>query len=119
ALVETEEDTAAVRALLAPELARALGSNDWLSLRFGSGAGDDDESHWLERLGGLLPGDARVIGARVRHPILAPRIDSVAVLDRELVIQNGIYRLIEERQETARYYFFTFQYTIESDETSM
>ena len=118
ALVEADEDTA-VRALLAPELASALGSSDWLSLRFGSGAGADDEGHWLESLGRLLPGDARAIGARVRHLKIAPRIDPGAVLDRELVIQNGIYRLIEEYQETARYYFFTFQYTIESDETSI
>jgi hypothetical protein len=118
ALVETDDDTA-VRALLAPELAATLGSNEWLSLRFGAGAGADDEGHWLESLGRLLPDDARVIGARVRHLKLAPRIDPGAVLDRELVIQNGIYRLIEEYQDTARYHFFTFQYTIESDDTSV
>src|SRR5438270_897040 len=83
-------------ALLEPELAHALGSNEWLSLRFGPGAGADDEGHWLERLGSLLPGDPRVIGARLRYPMPVPQIDPGAVLDRELVIQNGIYRLIEE-----------------------
>ena len=36
------------------------------------------------------------------------------------MIQNGIYRLLDSYQETARYYFFfTFQYTIESDETGL
>ncbi|MGD0873352.1 MAG: hypothetical protein ABSB88_27720, partial [Bryobacteraceae bacterium] len=42
---------------------RELGASDWLSLRFGAGAGSDDEGEWLERLGRLLPPDARVIGA--------------------------------------------------------
>lgn len=114
-----EEDAGALRAMLSPELAGALGSSDWLSLRFGAGAGADDEGEWLERLGRLLPQDARVTGARRRRPSPVPRIDSAAVLDRELVIQNGIYRLPEDSQETATYYFFDFQYTIESDETSL
>jgi hypothetical protein len=41
------------------------------------------------------------------------------VLDSELVIQNGIYRMPEVAQSTARYYFFDFPYTLESDETSL
>jgi hypothetical protein len=118
ALVETEE-AGALRAMLSPELAGVLGSSEWLSLRFGSGAGSDDEADWLERLGKLLPADARVTGARRRLAKPLPPIDSARVLDRELVIQNGIYRLPEDRQETARYYFFNFQYAIESDETSL
>jgi len=118
ALVETEE-AGALRAMLSPELAGALGSSEWLSLRFGSGAGSDDEADWLERLGKLLPADRRVTGARRRLPRTLPPIDSARVLDRELVIQNGIYRLPEDRQETARYSFFNFHYAIESDETSL
>jgi hypothetical protein len=118
ALVETEE-AGALRALLSAELARALGSSDWLSLRFGAGAGSDDDGEWLERLGRLLPPDARVIGARLRHPRQAPAVDAGAVLDRELAVQNGIYRVLDDRPETARHYFFNFQYTIESDETSL
>ena len=118
ALVETEE-AGALRALLSPELAGELGASDWLSLRFGAGAGSDDEGEWLERLGRLLPPDARVIGARLRRPRPAPAVDVGAVLDRELVIQNGIYRLLDDYPETARYYFFNFQYTIEFDETSL
>src|SRR4051794_10071716 len=118
ALVESEE-AGAVRALLPPEVAGALDSSDWLSLRFGAGAGSDDESEWLERLGRLLPGDARVTGARLRRAGLVRRIDAAAVLDRELGIQNGIYRAPEDTQAVGRYYFFTFQYTVESDETSL
>ena len=94
ALVETEE-AGALRAMLSPELAGALESSEWLSLRFGSGVGPDDEGEWLERLGRLLPRDARVTGARLRHLRAVPPIDSGALLDRELVIQNGIYRLLE------------------------
>jgi hypothetical protein len=117
ALVETEEN--ALRALLTPELAGTLHASDWLSLRFGAGAGTDDEGEWLERLAGLLPSDARAIGARLRRPRPTPPIDPGAVLDRELVIQNGIYRLLDSYPGTARYYFFSFRYTIESDETSL
>ena len=118
ALVETEE-TGALRAMLSPELAGALESSEWLSLRFGAGGGSDDEGEWLERLGRLLPHGARVAGARLRRLRTAPPIDSGAVLDRELVIQNGIYRLVENTEATARYYFFNFQYSIESDETNL
>jgi hypothetical protein len=120
ALVETEE-AGTLRAMLSSELAAALGSSEWLSLRFGAGAGSgsDDDADWLERLGKLLPVDRRVTGARRRLSKPLPPIDSARVLDRELVIQNGIYRQPEDRQETARYYFFNFQYAIESDETSL
>ncbi len=75
ALVETEE-AGALRALLSPELAGALDASDWLSLRFGAGASSDDESEWLERFGRLLPPDARVTGARLRHPKMIPPVDS-------------------------------------------
>ncbi len=118
ALVETEQ-SGELRALLSPELARALDASEWLSLRFGAGAHSDDENEWLERLGKLLPAGARVTGARLRHPRLVPAVDSVRLLDRDLALQNGIHRMSEEYQATARYYFFNFQYTLESDETSL
>jgi hypothetical protein len=118
ALVETE-DAASLRAMLSPEVAGAIGSGEWLSLRFGAGAGSDDEGEWLERLFRLLPPEGRVTGTRLRHAQRLTSIDAARTLDRELVIQNGIYRQPEEYGETARYYFFNFQYTIESDETSM
>src|SRR5438876_11219854 len=119
ALVETEEDSGmrTLRAMLSPELAGSLGSSDWLSLRFGAGAGSDDEGEWLDRLGRLLPPDARVIGARLRHPRLVPPIDPGVVLDRELGIQHGNYRQPVGHQEMVHYYFFNFKYTMESDDT--
>ena len=118
ALVEDGE-AGALRALLPPEVAGPLEASDWLSLRFGAAAGSDDEGEWLERLGRLLPADARVSGARLRRAGLLRRIDAAAVLDRELALQNGIYRLPEETQAIGRYYFFNFRYTVESDETSL
>jgi hypothetical protein len=118
ALVETEE-AGALRAMLPADLAGALGSSDWLSLRFGADAGSNDEGEWLERLGRLLPAEPQVTGARLRWPKPARPIDPAAVLDRELVIQNGIYRAPEDSQQMAHYYFFNFQYTMESDETSL
>lgn len=118
ALVETE-GTGALRAMLPAELAAALESGEWLSLHFGAGAGSDDENEWLDRLSRLLPTDARVVSARLRRPSLVPPVDATGVLDRGLALQNGIYRVLEDYQQTARYYFFGFQYTIESDETSL
>ncbi len=114
-----EEEAGVLRAMLSPELARGLDAGEWLSLQFGAGASSDDESEWLERFGRLLPPDARVTGARLRHPRLVPPVDSARLLDRDLAIQNGIYRLPQDYQDTARYFFFSFQYTMESDETSL
>ncbi len=37
---------------------------------------------------------------------------------RELIIQNGIYRLVEDYSGSGQYFVFTFQYTVESDERS-
>src|SRR5450759_4460030 len=91
ALVETEV-AGSLRAMLPGELAAALESSEWLSLRFGAGAGSNDENEWLDRLGRLLPPDARVVNARMRRQILAPPIDAVGALDRGLALQNGIYR---------------------------
>lgn len=118
ALVESEE-AGALRAMLPSEVAAALGSSDWLSLRFGAGAGADDEGDWLDRFGRLLAPEARVSAARLRLQKPPRSIDAGAVLDRELVLQNGIYRTPQETASAARYYFFSFQYTIESDETSL
>src|SRR5580658_9889747 len=114
-----EEEAGVLSAMLSPEIARALDAGEWLSLRFGAGTSPDDESEWLERFGRLLPPDARVTGARLRHPKLVPAVDSARLLDRDLAFQNGIYRMPEDYRQTARYYFFSFQYTMESDETSL
>jgi hypothetical protein len=118
ALVEPG-DGGELRALLSPELAATLEAHEWLSLRFGAGPGSDDEGDWLERLGRLLPAEPRVIGARVRRPAIVPAVDPATILERELVVQNGICRAIDGYQTSARYFFFNFQYAIESDETSL
>lgn len=117
ALVETER-SGALTAMLSPELAGRLEAGDWLSLRFGAAGGSDDPGDWLERFGRLLPADARLCCARLRHPQAARAVDAAPLLERELVIQNGVHRLVEDYQTMARYYFFAFPYTIESDETS-
>ena len=118
ALVEME-DGGALRAMLPADVATTLDAGEWLSLRFGAGPGSDDEGEWLDRLARLLPPDARVTGARLRRSRPAATIDPATALDRHLVIQNGIHRLLDHGPVTARYYFFTFGYTIESDETSV
>jgi hypothetical protein len=47
------------------------------------------------------------------------RCDAEGVLQRELIVQNGVYRLVEDYSATAQYFLCTFQYTIESDERSI
>ena len=122
ALVEMQGGEA-LRALLPPDVAEALRAGEWLSLDFGASAGADDPSEWLERLGSLLEAShrvtGRVVGARPRVQSAVPPIDTVAVLARELVIQNGVYRLVEDFSGGASYLLFTFQYTVESDERSI
>ncbi len=107
-----------LRALLPAEVAAALGAGEWLSLNFGASAGADDPVDWMERLAPLLPSGNLVTGARLRLPATAPRFHAESVLARELVIQNGIYRLVEDYSGSAEYLVFTFQYTVESDERS-
>jgi hypothetical protein len=115
ALVESEGN-GELRALLPPEVSAKLASGDWLSLNFGARAGADDPGEWLERLAALLPPGPAAAGARLRQRMPPGRIDAGAVLNREMVIQNGVCRLVEDYAETAPYCLFSFQYTIESDE---
>ncbi len=118
ALVESERE-GALRALLPPEVSAALAVGDWLSLDFGARTGADDTGEWLDRLSALLHPSPAVTGARLRQHAAAGRIDAEAVLNRELVIQNGVWRLVEDYAATAPYYLFSFQYTVESDERSI
>jgi len=118
ALVE-DDGEGALRALLPAEVAGALASSDWLSLNFMSDAGADDPAEWLERLGALLPADRPVAGARLRSFASALPVDAAAVLAHEFVVQNGVYRLADEGPAYASYFFFTFQYTVESDDRSI
>jgi hypothetical protein len=117
ALVESEGD-GGLRALLPPEVSANLAVSDWLSLDFSTRAGADDPVEWQERLGTLLPPSPAVAGARLRGRTLAGSIDADTVLSRELIIQNGVWRLVEDYAEAVPYYLFSFQYTVESDERS-
>jgi hypothetical protein len=118
ALADSEEGEA-VRAFLPEEIARALGAQEWLSLRFGAGPGADDAGEWIERLGALLPAGPIVAAVRPRNPAPASAIDADAVLSRGLVIQNGIYRRLEDDAGVANYCVFTFEYAVESDDRSL
>jgi hypothetical protein len=102
------------RTLLTPDVAQALHAHEWLQLRFGAGAGADDSGEWLDRLGVLLPGDAQLTVARLAYPEPVLRFDAEAVLARELVLTNGVFRLLEHQAETALYLFFSFAYEAES-----
>ena len=114
-----EADGGPLRALLPAEVAGRLGCGEWLSLNFEAIAGADDSGEWLERLGALLAADCPAIGARLRDRSAVARCDAEGVLERELIVQNGVYRLVEDYSATAQYFLCTFQYTIESDERSI
>ena len=118
ALVEADQ-AGMLRALLPEDVARILGLEEWLSLNFGPGAGADDPFQWTERLGSLLPADQRLVGARIRSRSIVPRMDTEAVLARELVVQNGVCRLVEDYSTLGSYLLFSFQYTVESDERNI
>jgi hypothetical protein len=113
ALVESEEN-GRIRAMLPAEVAAALGAAEWLSLDLTR----DDEAEWMDRMERLLPAQPLLVSARLRALNPPPPIDTVSVLDSGLVIQNGIYRFVEDCASTATYLLFTFHYTIESDDRS-
>jgi hypothetical protein len=113
ALLESEED-GRIRAMLPAETAASLGVEEWLALDLG-----DDTTEWLDRMERLLPPQPVVVEAQYRSVRQPPAIDAARVLDSELAIQNGIARVLEESTAAATYLFFTFQYTIDSDDRSM
>src|SRR5437867_3468488 len=84
ALVETQED-GGLRALLPGDVSAAIGVGEWLSLDFGSSAGADDPAEWLDRLGGLLAAEIRVLGVRLRALSVVPIIDTESVLGHEFI----------------------------------
>ncbi len=114
ALVESEED-GRTRALLPTEVAAWLGTAEWLSLDLGHGTAQDaarDDADWMDRMERLLPAQPLLVCARFLPSQSPPPVHTAAVLDSELAIQNGIYRLVEVCAATATYLIFTFQYTI-------
>lgn len=118
ALVECDEG-GGIRAMLPGDVAAALGASEWLSLDFRPHPGGDDPAEWLERMERLLPARLLVTGAQVRGLGPAAPIDVAAVLSTELAVQNGIYRLGGDLCANTSYLFFTFQYTVESDDRSL
>ena len=84
-----------------------------------AGAGADDGGEWIERLGALLPANCPVIAARLRQRAAVIGFDAAGVLDRELIIQNGVHRLVEDYSGLAQYFLCTIQYAVESDERSI
>jgi hypothetical protein len=118
ALVDTEAG-GAIRAMLPPDVAAALGATDWLSLDFRPRPGGDDPMEWLDRLEHLLPERLLVAAAEVRKPAPTPPVDAASVLSTELAVQNGIYRLVGDSTAKTSYLFFTFRYTVESDDRSL
>jgi hypothetical protein len=111
ALVEAAEG-GRISAMLPADVATSLGVEEWLSL-------DGDDTEWMDRMERLLPARPLVVGAQYQNPRLPPPVDTAAVLASELAIQNGIWRLVEDSGAAATYLFFTFQYTIESDDRSI
>ena len=119
ALVESGAESEApglVRALVPAEVSAKLASSDWLSLDFRARGGADDPGEWMDRLSTLLPPSPAVAGARMRMRTPAGRIDAEAILNRELTIQNGVWRLVEDYAGAMAYYLFSFQHMVESDE---
>jgi hypothetical protein len=112
ALVEPDQG-GHVGAMLPSEVASTLGVEQWFSLDAG-----DDDAEWMDRMERLLPAPPLVVEAQYRSQRHIPPIEVSAVLASELAIQNGISRLVEDSIAAATYLFFTFQYTIESDDRS-
>jgi hypothetical protein len=124
ALVENEGENegnteGVIRALVPPEVSAKLAVNDWLSLDFGARGGADDPGEWLDRLSTLLPASPTVAGVRLRMRPPVGRVDAEAILNRELVVQNGVWRLVEDYAAAMPYYLFSFQHTVESDERTI
>jgi hypothetical protein len=118
ALVESESQ-GVLRALVPPEVSAKLSVSDWLSLDFGARGGADDPAEWMDRLSTLLPPSPAVAGARLRMRPPTARIDADAILNRELIVQNGVWRLVEDYASAMPYFLFSFQHTVESDERTI
>ena len=113
ALVEPG-DSGRIGAMLPSELAALLGVDEWFSLDL-----RDDSADWLDRMERVLPAQPLLVEAQYLSAGPPRPIDAASILNSELAIQNGIWRLVEDSAATAAYLFFTFQYAIESDDRSL
>jgi hypothetical protein len=119
ALVEPIEPQG-LEAMLPENLRRALGTPEFLRLGFAAelpvGAERASlESDWLEKFGRLL--DER--GRRLKFAVDAavPPLGHVErIVERNVVLQNAVYRLSQVEPAWTRYLIFIFRYTAISDE---
>jgi len=118
ALVEADEE-GRIRAMLPADVAASLGATEWLSLDLRPRPGGDDAIEWMDRMERLLPAEPLLAGAQLRSGHSPARVDAAAILGSELAIQNGVHRLVEDYGAAATYLFFTFRYTVESDDRSV
>jgi hypothetical protein len=106
--------------LAPPDLQRALGVGEFS--RFGFGASLPDgaqrvgiESDWLSRFGRVV-GDRGRWSRRVLVPPARKPPDSEALLERELLLDNATFRLLNVTPAWTRYLVLDFRYTALSDE---
>lgn len=119
ALVESSEPQG-LEAMLPENLRQALGAAEFLRLGFGAEAPAGAErasleSDWLEKFGRLL--DER--GRRLRFAAdgAVPTLAHIErTVERNVVLQNAIYRLSQIEQAWTRYLIFIFRYIAISDE---
>ncbi|MGH9752738.1 MAG: hypothetical protein ACREA2_08130, partial [Blastocatellia bacterium] len=114
ALVEPIEPQG-LEAMLTGNLQQALGAPEFLRLGFaaelpGGAERASLESDWLEKFGRLL--DER--GRRLKFAASAavPPLGHVErMVERNVVLQNAVYRLSQVEQAWTRYLIFIFRYT--------
>jgi hypothetical protein len=113
-------DPLGLEAMLPGNLQQALGAPEFLRLGFAREApvGAERaslESDWLEKFGRLL--DERGRRLRFAANVVVPPLGHVErTVERNLVLQNAVYRMSQVEQAWTRYLIFIFRYTAISDE---
>jgi hypothetical protein len=119
ALVEPLEPQG-LEAMLPDNLKRTIGAPEFLRLGFAAElpAGAERaslESDWLEKFERLL--DERGRRLKFAASAAAPPLGHVErIVERNVVLQNAVYRLSRVEQAWTRYLIFIFRYTAISDE---
>ncbi len=113
-------DPLGLEAMLPGNLQQALGAPEFLRLGFAPEApvGAERaslESDWLEKFGRLL--DERGRRLRFTANVVVPPLGHVErTVERNVVLQNAVYRMSQVEQAWTRYLIFIFRYTAISDE---
>jgi hypothetical protein len=119
ALVESIEPQG-LEAMLPENLQRALGAAEFLRLGFAAEApvGAERaslESDWLDKFGRLL--DERGRRFRFAADVVVPPLTHIErTVERNVVLQNAVYRLSQVEQAWTRYLIFIFRYIAISEE---